>query len=173
MSRTFVAMIVTLVITAIISSLPVLFGTPAWPITPGAVIVAYAALAQPPVEAAVTAALVGLVVDALSGSPIGVSSFALVVTLLVSRPAVSLVPQPRGWMSFAFVAGFATAHALLAQALLALFGQRRAVDLLIVVVVGVLDAVLSLLLFPILRRVLVVLRLEDKGATLGERLSAR
>lgn len=173
MSRTFVAMVMTLVVTAVFAGFPVLFSTPAWPITPGAVVVAYAALTLPPVEAAVAAALVGLVVDALSGSPIGVSSFALVVTLLLSRLGVSLVPQPRGWTSFAFVFAFGFTHAFFAQTLLALFGQRRAVDLVIVVVVGVLDAALSLLLFPLLRRVLVILRLEDRSATLGERLQAR
>jgi rod shape-determining protein MreD len=172
-SRTFVAMVITLVATAVFGALPVLFGSPAWPVTPGAVIVAYAALTLPPVEAAVTAALVGLVVDALSGSPIGVSSFALVVTLLLSRLGVSLVTQPRGFTSFVFVFAFAFTHAFFAQTLLALFGQRRAVDLVVVVVVGILDAVLSLLLFPVVHRVLVLLRLEDRGATLGERLSAR
>ncbi len=166
-------MVVTLVVTAICGSLPVLFGWPALPVTPGAVVCAYAALTTPPIEAAVTAALVGLVVDALSGSPIGASSLALLVTLLTSRLGVSLVPLARGGAAFAFVAAFAAFHALLAQALLALFAQRRAVDLVIVVVVGILDALLSLILFPVLRRVLVILRLEDKGATLGERLSAR
>lgn len=172
MTRTVVAMIVTLVVTAVFASLPLLFGSPALPVTPGAVVCAYAALTQPPIEAAVTAALVGLVVDALSGSPIGVSSLALLVTLLTSRLGVSLVPLARGATAFAFVAAFGAFHALLAQGLLALFAQRR-VDVVIVVVIGVMDALLSLLLFPILRRVLVVLRLEDKGATLGERLSAR
>ncbi|MDP2341590.1 MAG: hypothetical protein Q8O67_11565 [Deltaproteobacteria bacterium] len=173
MSRTLIAMIVTLVVTALFASLPVLFGLPALPITPGAVVCAYAALTQPPIEAAVTAALVGLVVDALSGSPIGVSSLALVITLLIARLGVAVVPVGRGFTAFAFVALFAGFHAFLAQALLALFAQRRAVDVVVVVVVGIMDALLSLALFPILRRVLVLLRLEDKGATLGERLSAR
>lgn len=173
MSRVVVAMIVTLVVTAVMASLPVLFGTPAWPVTPGAVIVAYAALTVPPLEAAVTAALVGLVMDALSGSPIGVSSFALVVTLLLSRLGVSLVPHPRGLAALAFALAFTFTQAFLAQSLMALFGQRRAVDLVIVVVVAVLDALLSLILFPLLRKLLVILRLEDRSATLGERLSIR
>jgi len=172
-SRTFVAMVMTLVVTAVFAGLPVLFGTQAWPVTPGAVVVAYAALTVPPVEAAVAAGLVGLVVDALAGSPIGVSSFALVVTLLLSRLGVSLVPAPRGLASLAFVVAFGVTHAFFAQTLLALFGQRRAVDLVVVVTVGVLDGLLSLLLFPLLRFVLVVLRLEDRSATLGERLSLR
>lgn len=173
MSRTIVAMVVTLVVTAIFAGMPVLFGSAAWPITPGAVVVAYAALTVPPLEAAVTAALVGLVMDALSGSPIGVSSFALVVTLLLSRLGVRLVPHPQGLVAIAFVVAFAFTHAFLAQILLALFGQRRAVDVVAVVIVGVLDALLSLLIFPLVRRLLVILRLEDHSATLGERLSLR
>ena len=173
MTRAAVALVMTLVVTAALACLPVLLGWPALPVTPGAVICAYAALTQPPIEAAVTASLVGLVVDALSGTPIGVSSLSLVVTLLTARLGVSLVPVARGLASFLFVGAFGALHALLGQALLALFAQRRAVDVVVVVVVAVADALLSLALFPLLRRVLVVLRLEDRGATLGERLSAR
>lgn len=166
-------MVVTLFASAVCASLPVLFGWSALLVTPGAVVCAYAALTQPPIEAAVTAALVGFVVDALSGSPLGASSLALVVTLLTSRLGVALVPVATGVTAFIFVFAFGAFHALLAQALLALFAQRRSVDVAIVVIVAVSDALLSLLLFPLIRRMLVLLRLEDKGATLRERLAAR
>lgn len=173
MSRVALTMALALITTAIGAALPVVFGTGAWPLTPAVVLVAYAALTVPPLEAAVTAALVGLIVDALAGAPLGVSSFALVVTLLLSRLVVSLVPTARGPLALAFVFGFGFVHALLAQTLLAVFGQNRVVDVLVVVGVGVLDAVAALVLFPLIRGALVVLRLEDKSATFKERLQAR
>jgi cell shape-determining protein MreD len=174
MTRVFSFMAVALVVTALCSALAVTLGIAALPVTPGSIVVAYAALATPPIEAAFSAVLVGLVVDALSGTSLGASSFSLLVTLLVSRLGVSLVPSTRDRFAIAFVGVFASAQALLAMALLALFGQSHArLDVVVVVVVGALDALVAIAVFPLLHVLFVLLRLEERSATLRERLQAR
>lgn len=174
MTRVFTFMLAALAVTALGSACSVTLGTAALPITPGSIVVAYAALATPPVEAAFSAVLVGLVVDALSGTSLGASSFSLLVTLLVSRLGVSLVPSTRDRIAFAFVGVFAFAQALLAMVMVALFGQAHArLDVATAVVVGLLDAVVALAVFPALHAVFVLLRLEERSATLRERLQAR
>jgi hypothetical protein len=174
MTRVFTFMVAALVFTALCSACAVTLGIAAVPVTPGSIVVAYAALATPPVEAAFSAVLVGLVVDALSGTSLGASSFSLLVTLLVSRMGVSLVPSTRDRFAYAFVALFSSAQALLAMVMIALFGQAHArLDVATAVAVGVLDALLALALFPALHAVFVLLRLEERSATLRERLQAR
>ncbi len=174
MTRVFTFMAAALVVTALFSACAITLGTAALPITPGSIVVAYAALATPPVEAAFSAVLVGLVVDALSGTSLGASSFSLLVTLLVSRLGASLVPSTRDGVAFGFVGLFAAAQALLAMLMIALFGQTHAqLDVATAVVVGVLDAVVAVALFPALHAVFVLLRLEERSATLRERLQAR
>jgi hypothetical protein len=173
-TRVFTFMLVALVLTAVGSASAVTLGSAGIPFTPGSIVVAYAALATPPVEAAFSAVLVGLVVDALSGTSLGASSFSLLVTLLVSRLGVSLVPSTRDGSAVAFVGLFAVVQALLAMTMVALFGQPHArIDVWMAVIVGVFDAVVSLVVFPALHAVFVLLRLEERSATLRERLQAR
>jgi len=173
-SRVFTFMMVTLIATAAASALAVALGTAALPLTPGSVVVAYAALTTPPVEAAFSAALVGLIVDALAGASLGASSFSLLVTLLVSRLGVGFVPSTRDAVSFLFVGAFAFTQALCAMAMVALFGPtHRGVDLSVAVVVALVDIVVAWALFPVLHEVFVLLRLEERSATLRERLQAR
>jgi hypothetical protein len=163
----------TLVVTALSSALAVAVGSAGFPLTPGSVVVAYAALAAPPIEAAFSAVIVGLVVDALNGAALGTSSFTLLVTLLASRLGISLVPSHRGAPAWTFAGLFAFAQALLAMLLLALVGQRGAVDVGAAVALAVVDVALAVVLFPALHEALVLLRQEERSATLRERLQAR
>src|SRR5690606_34090125 len=77
MNRALLAVAATVLLASVRRALPVMLGVSSVPFTPGSVVVAYAALTKPPIEAAITASLCGLVVDGLSGIPLGVSSFAL------------------------------------------------------------------------------------------------
>jgi cell shape-determining protein MreD len=172
-SRIATFLLFTIVVTAVSSALAVTVGSSGLPVTAGSIVVAYAALATPPIEAAFSAALVGLVVDALNGAALGTSSFTLLATLLASRLGIELVPTNRGWPAWTFVGVFAFAQTLLAMLLLALFGQRSAVDVGGAVAIGVVDGVVAMGLFPALHGVLVLLRVEERSATLGERLQAR
>ncbi len=174
MSRVLVAMLATLVLVSLRRVLPVIIGVSSLPVTPGAVIVAYAALTWPPIEAVVVAALCGLIVDALSGMPLGISSFALVVTVLTTRLGLQFFTRSRGLAASAFAGGFGMLQALIATSLLAAFGDRHgSIDVVSGVLIGISDFVVALAVFPLLHAILVKLGLEERGATLRERLASR
>ncbi len=174
MSRVLVAMVATLVVVACQRAMAVVLGTTSLPVTAGVVVVAYAAINWPPVEAAVAAALCGLVIDALSGMPLGVSSFALVITLLVARLGLRFVSESRGVAASAFAGVFGMLQALVATSSLAAFGEGHGgFDLAGAFAIGVLDFALALALFPLLHQLLVALSLEERSTSLRERLAAR
>jgi hypothetical protein len=163
MSRVLLAMAVGLATMAMVRVLPVVFGIASVPLTPGAVVVAWAALVLPPLEAVVAASLCGLVVDALAGLPVGLSSFSLVVALLVARLGTRSIPRAVGPLASAFAGGV----------VLAVFAPERAPwqpgTLLLV---GILDVGLALLLLPVLDRLGVLVGLERSTST-ADRLAAR
>jgi rod shape-determining protein MreD len=169
-----VAMLATLVVVALQRAMAVVLPTTSLPLTAGVVVVAYAAIAWPPVEAAVAAALCGLVIDALSGMPLGVSSFALVVTLLIARLGLRFVTESRGVVASAFAGAFGMLQALVATSSLAAFGEAHGgFDVGGALAIGVLDFALALALFPLLHHVLVSAGLEERSVSLRERLAAR
>jgi hypothetical protein len=163
-------MVATLVVVACQRAMAVVLGTTSLPVTAGVVVVAYAAINWPPVEAAVC----GLVIDALSGMPLGVSSFALVITLLVARLGLRFVSESRGVAASAFAGVFGMLQALVATSSLAAFGEGHGgFDLAGAFAIGVLDFALALALFPLLHQLLVALSLEERSTSLRERLAAR
>ena len=172
MTRALVLSLLALVLTAATGALAVMFGWSSVPLVPGVLLVAYAAIVDPPVEAAVSAALMGLVIDALVGTPLGVNVLACVAVLVGSRFFVGWVTAPRGIPSFLFTAGFSAAHALLALSLLFLFQRRQSFGLAELFSTALVNAVFSVVLFPVVRRLLVALRLEERGESLQERLSS-
>ena len=172
MTRALFLALLALVLTAATGAFAVMFGWTSMPLVPGVLLVAYAAIVDPPVEAAVSAALIGFVVDALVGTPLGVNVLACVAVLVGSRFVVGFVPAPRGVPSFLFVAGFSAVHALLALSLLFLFQRRESFGLYALLATALVNGVASLALFPLVRRLLIMLRLEERGVTLQERLSS-
>ena len=172
MTRALVLSLLALLLTAGTGALAVMFGWSSVPLVPGVLLVAYAAIVDPPVEAAVSAALIGLVVDALVGTPLGVNVLSCVAVLVGSRFVVGFVTAPRGVPSFLFVAGFSAAHALLALSLLFLFQRRESFGLYALLAAALVNALASLVIFPIVRKLLITLRLEERGETLQERLSS-
>jgi len=67
------------------------------------VAVAYGAFFQLPFEAILTAALVGFVVDCLSGSPIGLNMLAHVILWLICGLFAAWIGKPRWVIMFGFV----------------------------------------------------------------------
>ena len=174
MSRPLILMGATLVLVAVQQVVPMWFGVSSIPATPGAIVVAYGALTMAPVEAIVTAALCGLVVDALGGMPLGVGSFSLVVTLLVARLGMRFLTESRGPVAAAFAGGFAAFQGLLVGALLSAFADRAgSFNLIEAIAIGAIDGVLALILFPLLHWIGVTLGVEERGASHRERLAAR
>ena len=155
MTRTLVLSLFALVLTAMTGALAVAFGWSSMPLVPGVLLVAYAGIVDPPVEAAVSAASIGLVVDALTGTPLGLNVLACVFVLMGSRFVVGWVPAPRGLPSFLFAAGFSAAHALLALSLLFLFQRRESFGLAALLATALENGVASVVLFPIVHRSLV------------------
>jgi rod shape-determining protein MreD len=173
MSRILVCMGATLITMAIARVLPVLFGTDPWPMTPAAVVVAFAALTLAPIEAVVAAALCGFVTDALAGMPVGVSSFSMVVTLLAARLGLRFMSGARGFTAAAFAGAFGMTQAVVAMSLMAFFGQRPAtMSILDIGLLGLLDTVWAIVIAPPLLAVLGRLGVE-RQSSLGERLAAR
>lgn len=170
MTRSLALAAVTLVLTALCGALAVPLSVSALPVVPGIIVLAYAALVDPPVEAALSAALIGLVLDALSGTPLGVNVLACVLVLVLSRLALGWVTSARGVQAALFAAGVSAAWAFIALVLLSLF-QRRAFGIGAIPVLALCNGLLALALMPALTRLLVVLRLEERGESLQERLA--
>lgn len=174
MNRPLLSMAVTLLLTALHKVVPLWLGSSSVLATPGAIVVAYAVLTMAPVEAIVTAALCGLVVDGLGGMPLGVGSFSMVVVVLLARLALRFMTETRGPPAAAFAGGFGAMQALLVGAMLSAFaGRAGSFDVVQAIGIGVIDGVLALALFPILHWIGVLFGVEEKGATLRERLAAR
>lgn len=173
MSRALLPMMVTLVAMATLRALPVIGGLAAVPATPGAVVVAWAALALPPLDAVVTAALCGLIADALGGLPVGLSSFSLVVALLVARLGTRGMTRAVGPLAALFAGGFGLLQVVVSWALLALFAPERAPwQPGALILTGVVDVGVALVLLPILDRLGVLIGLARSTST-AERLAAR
>jgi rod shape-determining protein MreD len=173
MRRSLLFALLALLATAFLAALAVPLGVLSVPIVPGVILVAYAAIVDPPVEAAITAALVGLTMDAMAGTPLGVNVLACVLVLVASRLVIAWVTQPRGVQAALFVAGFSAAYAFLASVLVNLFQRRESFGLAAVFVLALTNGLASFLVLPLLSRALVILRLEEKGESLQERLASK
>lgn len=173
MRRIAVLALLTLVLTALGGALSVAFGWSSLPIVPGAILCAYAALVDPPIEGVLTAATIGLVVDAMTGTSLGLNVLALVAVLVGSRLVTGFVTSPRGLPAAAFVSGFSAAHAFFALLLLFLFQRRGGFGLTSVFTVALANGAASFALIPLLQRLLVALRLEERDETLQERLAGK
>lgn len=174
MTRSLLLSLIGLFLHALEAGAAVAFGLEGLPLTPAVVLVAYAALAEPPVEAAVSAVLLGLVLDAVSGSPLGLNMLACLIALLSGRVLSSWVSAPRGLPALAFAAGMSAGYHLFILVLRVLFaGHREVKGVLDVVAVALGDGVLALFLMPTVQWALVKLGLEDPEDPLEQRLSAR
>ncbi|OGQ26484.1 MAG: hypothetical protein A2138_20210 [Deltaproteobacteria bacterium RBG_16_71_12] len=173
MRRVAVLALLTVLLTALGGALSVALGWSSLPIVPGVILCAYAAMVDPPIEGVVTAAAVGLVVDAMTGTSLGLNVLAFVAVLVSSRFVVGWVTSPRGVPAALFVGGFSAAHAFLSLLLLFLFQRRGGFGLLSVFTVAIANALVSVVLIPPLQALLVALKLEERGETLQERLAGK
>lgn len=152
----------------------VVLGSTSLPVAPAVVLVAYAALVEPPVEAALTASCLGLVLDALSGSPLGLNMLACLLALLAGRFFARRVSSPRGAAGFLFATGMSAGYSLFVLTLLYVFGtDRESFGLQGLVATSFANGLLSLLLFPLCQWLLVSMGLEERETTMEERLSRR
>lgn len=174
MSRVLVLAVLALLLHALESGLAVVLGATSLPVAPAVVLVAYAALVEPPVEAALTASSLGLVLDALSGTALGLNMLACLLVLLLGRFAAPRVPSPRGVSAFLFAALLSAGYHTLVLTLLYVFeAQRESFGFQGIVTTSIANGLLALLLFPLVQRLLVALGLEEREATMEERLSRR
>ncbi len=173
MSRIVTCMVATLLAMAVLRVIPVITSSDPWPMTPGAVVVAFAALTMAPIEGVVAAAICGFIVDGLAGMPMGVSSFSLVVTLLVSRLGLRFMSGARGLTAAGFVGAFGMTQAVIAAVLMAFFGARHSsMGIVDVGLLGIMNMGWAFVIGPPLLSVLSRFGVE-RHSTLGERLAAR
>lgn len=174
MTRSLLLATLGLLLHAVQAAVAVAFGWESMPVAPAVVLVAYAALAEPPVEAAITATFLGLILDALSGSPIGLNMLSCLLALLVGRLAARWVTAPRGWGALAFGAALSAGYHLFLLILLKTFGAyREGLGILSVLSTALWDGLLSVVLMPATQWLLVAVRLEEREVTATERLSRR
>ncbi len=174
MSRVLLLAGLGLLLHALEAGLAVVLGVTSIPLAPAVVLVAYAALVEPPVEAALTASSLGLVLDALSGSALGLNMLACLLVLLLGRVAAARVPSPRGVSGFLFAALLSAGYHLLVLTLLYVFeADRESFAVQGIVTTSISNGLLSLLLFPLAQRLLVVVGLEEREASMEERLARR
>ena len=157
---------------ALISASAVVFGFEGLPIAPAVVLVAYAALAEPPIEAAISAAFLGFVLDALTGAPVGLNMLACVVAFFLAWPNALWVSSPRSLSAFLFAGGMSAGYFLTLRVLLLIFNDEPfGVQGLFTIALA--NGALALLLFPPWHRLLVRLGLETDQANLEQKLEMR
>ena len=172
MIRTLILVVVALALHAFEAALAVALGVTGLPLVPGIVVVAYAALVEPPMEAATTAVLIGVVMDALLGTPLGLNMLACLVALGIGRLLAEHVASPRSVTAFLFAAGISAAYHAFVVTLLLIFtsGQTNR-GVFSVVPIALANGVLSFVLFPMLRRLLIACGLEEREVSFEERLA--
>jgi hypothetical protein len=174
MSRIVVAMIGAFVVMSVFGALPVALGVGPFALLPGVIFIAYAALLHAGEEAAITASLVGLVIDARVGAPLGLNALAGVLTLVMSRPTLPFLPGRGTLGSSLFVGIFSAVHVVVVVLLLVVFGGRQLrLEWTTALLAGVGNALCAVVLFPLYAWLLVLLRLEERNAPMQERLSRR
>jgi len=174
LSRIFILAGLGLLLHAIQAALAVALGVTSLPLAPAVVLVAYAALVEPPVEAALAASSLGLVLDALSGSPLGLNMLACLLALLLGRLAAGVVSSPRGIPAFLFASVLSAGYHLFVLTLLFVFGtDRESFGLQGILSASLANGLLALLLFPLLQRLLVSVGLEERQESMEERLRRR
>lgn len=156
------------------AALAVAFGLSSLPVVPAVVLVAYAALVEPPVVAAVSAAVLGLILDALSGSPLGLNMLACLLALLSGRLASGWVAAPRGLGAFLFTGTLAAGYHLFVVTLLYVFGiHPESFAIQGVLSEALWNGLFGVVVLPFTQWLLVSLHLEEREMTLAERLSRR
>lgn len=174
MNRSLLLALLALVLHALQAAAAVSLGVSGLPMVPAVVLVAYAALAEPPVEAAVSATFLGLVLDALSGSPLGLNILACLLALFVGRLSAGMVAGPFGASAFAFAAVLSAGYHLFVLFLLTVFGAPRGgLGIGSVLWTGFVDGLLAVVLMPMVQWLFVRLGLEEREVTLKERLRSR
>lgn len=174
MIRVLLLACMALMLHAIQAWLAVAFGVSSLPILPAVVLVAYAALVEPPVVAALAASTIGLLLDAVSGTPLGLNMLACLLALLLGRSAADWIHSPRGMPAFLFTAAMAAGYHVFVVTLPWAFGPHPDEW----VIRGFMstawwNGIASLLIFPLAQRLLVRLGLEEREETLSERLARR
>jgi cell shape-determining protein MreD len=174
MSRILILVGLGLLLHAAESAVAVILGMTSLPVAPAVVLVAYAALVEPPVEASLSASSLGLVLDALSGSPLGLNMLACLLALLLGRLAAGWVSSPRGLGAFAFASLLSAGYYLFVLTLLFVFGtDRESFGLQGLTTTSLMNGLLALLLFPICQKLLVWVGLEERSESMEERLKQR
>ena len=172
MIRVVVLGTLALILHAALAALAVTFGSSGLPIAPAVVLVAYAALAEPPLEASVSAALLGLILDCLTGAPVGMNMLACIAALWVARPLTARVTSPRSWSAFLFAAGLAAGYALFVRGLLWIFAREH-FGIQGIFTTAITSGVVALLLFPGLSALMVRFGLEEREENLANKLAKR
>ncbi|MFZ9886365.1 MAG: hypothetical protein ACO3JL_02585 [Myxococcota bacterium] len=174
MKRVLLLASIAFVLQAFIAAAAVAFGVAAVPLTPAVLVVAYAALVEPPVEGALSATCVGFLLDAISGTAIGLNMLACLLLLLVGRLMARRVPSPVGPLGALFVSALAAGYYLFVLTLLYIFERgRESLALEGLLSTSILTGAASLLVFPLIQRIFVRLGLEERAASVAERLSRR
>jgi hypothetical protein len=173
MTRSLVLAVAALVLTAASGALASLLGWASVPVVPGALLVAYAAIVDPPISAAFSAALVGFVIDCLCGTPIGVSILGCVAALVASRFFVGWVTSTRGLPAVLFAGGLTFTYGLVALSLLFLFQRRESFGFGVLATATVVNAIAAPVVFRVAHGVLVLARVEERDASLQDRLAGK
>jgi hypothetical protein len=173
MRRALVTATITVLLSALVGAAAVRFGTTAWPIIPGIILLAHAVLVLSPIDAFVAAAVVGVVSDALGGLPIGMHVIAGVLTALLSRGGLQLLPRTGGVVGVMFISLFSAVHTLLLCVLLAVANLSVGITVSEVIPVAIGNGLMAVWVVPMWRQVQVWCGLADLDLSVGQRLGRR
>jgi hypothetical protein len=159
---------------ALTSGLAMVFTLESAPILPSVAFMAFAVLMLETTEAAITAALVGVVFDALSGSIVGLNMLGGVLVWLAARPATVLISRPRAASIFTFTALTAAAYQVGMVALINVFSDGvHPLSVGGLVITSLLTGLFAIGAFPLLNRALVFIGIAAAEENLSEKLARR
>lgn len=121
-----------------------------------------------------SAALIGLILDSLCGSPIGLNMLSCMLALMGGRFAAGWVRAPRGVDVFLFTAGLSGVYHTFLVVLMAMFAiGESAWSFSGVVSTSIFNGLIALFLVPATQWLFVRLGLEVQEASFDERLRRR
>ena len=149
MVRAILVLSLALVTTSMVSALTAVFGTSYLAFLPAILLVAYIGIADTGPEGMILAALLGLLMDAWSGTLLGVNMLICLFLYFVGAPLARISGAPQGLPAFMVGSLFVVAYGFIYNGLFALFRRGpQNIEFVDILVSGLLNGMLALMFFP-------------------------
>ena len=174
MVRAILVISLALVTTSMVSALTAVFGTGYFPFLPVILLLAYIGIADFGAEGMILAALLGLLMDAWSGTLLGINMLICLFLYFGGAPLARVTGAPQGLPAFLVGSIFVGSYGFIHNGLFALFRRGpQKIEFVDILVSGLLNGMLAVLFFPLIHFLFVYFGFSEREASLAERLSNR